>query len=210
MSSGTSSRSAASLTWQPSLLGGAPTLPDASFPVSRTSLDDDCWVDYAPDWLAGEADLFTTLLDLTPWSKRTRWMFDRLVDEPRLSASWSLDELPAAMPEVIGQIGALLSRRYGRPFDSVGFNLYRDGRDSVAWHRDRIPRAIAEPVVALVSLGMPRPFLLRAYGGGPSRRWRLGGGDLLVTGGLTQRRWEHAVPKVASAGPRISVAYRHG
>ena len=67
-----------------------------------------------------------------------------------------------------------------------------------------------EPIVALVSLGEPRKFLLRPRGGGKSRAFHLGGGDLLVTGGRTQRAWEHSVPKVAQAGLRISVAYRYG
>jgi alkylated DNA repair dioxygenase AlkB len=104
----------------------------------------------------------------------------------------------------------VLGDHYGIAFDSVGVNLYRDGSDSVAWHRDRIPKEIVDPVVALVSLGVPRTFLLRATGGGPSRSFKLGQGDLLVTGGQTQRRFEHSVPKVASSGPRISVAFRYG
>jgi alkylated DNA repair dioxygenase AlkB len=104
----------------------------------------------------------------------------------------------------------LLSERYGRQFDSVGFNLYRDGRDSVAWHADRISKEIDDPVVALVSLGDSRKFLLRPKGGGKSRAFLLSRGDLLVTRGKTQRTWEHSVPKVARAGPRISLAYRHG
>jgi alkylated DNA repair dioxygenase AlkB len=65
-------------------------------------------------------------------------------------------------------------------------------------------------VVALLSLGEPRKFLLRRKGGGPSRALMLGRGDLLITGGKTQRNWEHSVPKVARAGPRISIAYRYG
>jgi alkylated DNA repair dioxygenase AlkB len=89
-------------------------------------------------------------------------------------------------------------------------NLYRGGSDSVAWHRDRIPPEIADPVVALVSLGEPRTFLLRPQGGGNSIAFRLGHGDLLVTGGQTQRRFEHSVPKSKSSGPRISLAFRHG
>ncbi|MDQ3217880.1 MAG: alpha-ketoglutarate-dependent dioxygenase AlkB, partial [Actinomycetota bacterium] len=104
----------------------------------------------------------------------------------------------------------VLSEHYGVVFDSVGFNLYRDGKDSVAWHGDHIHKEIERPIVVLVSLGQPRRFLLRPKGGGRSRVFTLGGGDLLVTGGLTQRTWEHAVPKVAKAGPRISVAFRHG
>ena len=95
-------------------------------------------------------------------------------------------------------------------FDSLGINLYRDGTDSVAWHRDRIPGEIADPVVALVSLGEPRKFLLRPQGGGRSQAFRLGQGDLLVTGGQTQRRFEHCVPKAKSAGARVSLAFRHG
>jgi alkylated DNA repair dioxygenase AlkB len=89
-------------------------------------------------------------------------------------------------------------------------NLYRDGRDSVAWHRDRIAKEIEDPIVVLVSLGEPRRFLVRPHGGGRSRAFRLGRGDLLVTGGRFQREWEHSVPKVAKAGPRISIAFRHG
>jgi alkylated DNA repair dioxygenase AlkB len=103
-----------------------------------------------------------------------------------------------------------LGERYGNEFDSVGFNLYRDGRDSVAWHGDRISKNVSHPLVALVSVGEPRKFLMRPRGGGASKPFDLGGGDLLVTGGLAQREWEHSVPKVASAGPRISIAYRHG
>jgi hypothetical protein len=66
------------------------------------------------------------------------------------------------------------------------------------------------PIVAPVSLGAPRRFLLRPEGGGRSRAFVAGRGDLLVTGGTTQRTWEHAVPKVARAGPRPTVAFRHG
>jgi alkylated DNA repair dioxygenase AlkB len=103
-----------------------------------------------------------------------------------------------------------LSDRYGVAFDSVGFNLYRNGRDSVAWHRDRIRLEIEQPVIAIVSLGEPRKFLLRPRGGGASRPFLLGRGDLFVSGGRTNREWEHSVPKVARAGPRISLAFRHG
>jgi alkylated DNA repair dioxygenase AlkB len=92
----------------------------------------------------------------------------------------------------------------------MGLNLYRDGRDSVAWHGDRIAREITEPIVALVSLGDRRRFLARPRGGGRSIPFELGGGDLLVTGGTFQRRWEHSVPKVAAAGARVSIAFRHG
>jgi alkylated DNA repair dioxygenase AlkB len=137
-------------------------------------------------------------------------MYERRVREPRLTAPWSLASDAPLEPAVLEELRVALSARYGVVFDSAGFNLYRDGRDSVAWHADRIEKEIADPVIALVSLGEPRPFLLRPKGGGRSLRFRLGRGDLLVTGGATTRTWEHCVPKVARAGPRISVAYRHG
>ena len=144
------------------------------------------------------------------WQQRSRQMYDQAVVEPRLTAPWSLESGRPLEPSILERIRLVLSDRYGRLFDSVGFNLYRDGRDSVAWHGDRIDKEIEDPIVSLVSLGEPRKFLLRSKGGGASRTFMLGRGDLLVTGGKTQRTWEHSVPKVSRAGPRISLAYRHG
>ena len=73
-----------------------------------------------------------------------------------------------------------------------------------------IRKEIEEPIIALVSLGERRRFLLRPHGGGSSSAFSLGRGDLLVAGGRTNRDWEHSVPKVSRAGPRISLAFRHG
>ncbi len=103
----------------------------------------------------------------------------------------------------------VLSARYGVAFTQVGTNLYRDGADSVAWHGDRVARELPSAVVALVSLGTSRPFRLRPTGGGTSVGLLPGPGDLLVMGGTCQRTWQHAVPKVRAAGPRISVQFRH-
>jgi alkylated DNA repair dioxygenase AlkB len=137
-------------------------------------------------------------------------MYDKVVAEPRLTAYWHAGGGTPLEPPSLERMRSLLSDRYGTEFDSAGMNLYRDGRDSVAWHRDRIATEIADPLVVLVSLGEARRFLVRPHGGGRSRAFRLGGGDLLVTGGRFQREWEHSVPKVAKAGPRISIAFRHG
>jgi alkylated DNA repair dioxygenase AlkB len=137
-------------------------------------------------------------------------MYDREVDEPRLTAWQRVDDANPLRRRFLEDARVALSKRYGVEIDSVGINLYRDGADSVAWHRDRIPKEIIDPVVALVSVGQPRKFLLRQFGGGSSRVFKLGHGDLLVTGGQTQRRYEHSVPKVSSSGPRISLVFRHG
>ncbi len=147
-----------------------------------------------PGWLAGADDVFAELLDTLPWEQRSRRMYDGDVLEPRLTASWNASGGGVPLPPALGDAQRSLSTQYRVDFDSVGFNLYRDGRDSVAWHRDKIPQALVDPIVALVSLGEPRRLLLRPRGGGRSRRYLLSAGDLLVTGGR---------------GPRMSVAFRH-
>jgi alkylated DNA repair dioxygenase AlkB len=197
--------------WQPSLWAGQSPRVDRSFEgLARTELDRDSWVDHCPGWIAGGDQAFEELLRDVPWSQRRRWMYERQVDEPRLTSWQEFDGRSVSVARWLEEARASLSERYGVQFDSMGINLYRDGTDSVAWHRDRIPDDVLDPVVALVSLGEPRKFLLRPHGGGGSRAFRLGQGDLLVTGGQTQRRFEHSVPKVKVAGARLSLAFRHG
>jgi alkylated DNA repair dioxygenase AlkB len=200
------------LNWQPSLLkASTETRIDEAFrAVERIDLDPASWVDYDPAWVTGSDALFAELLEGRDWGQRSRPMYERRVKEPRLTSLWRAKSGEPLEPPILEAMRAALSQRYGRELDSVGFNLYRDGRDSVAWHGDRISKEIADPIVALVSLGEPRRFLLRPKEGGSSRAFHLGRGALLVTGGRTQREWEHSVPKVASAGPRMSLAFRHG
>ena len=196
---------------QPSLFDlDAPGFDRTFARLERIQLDPTAWVDVAPGWVSGSDALFRTLVDTLPWAQRRRFLYEKHRIEPRLTAGWHAGSGLPLLPPALEEMRAALSERYGVQFDSAGFNLYRNGRDSVAWHRDKIPQRIHQPVVALVSLGEPRRFLLRPRGGGTSRPFPLGHGDLLVTGGDTQRTWEHAVLKVAHAGPRISIAFRHG
>jgi alkylated DNA repair dioxygenase AlkB len=205
------STSAPDVAWQPSLWANQSPRVDRSYcGLERIHLDADSWVDHCPGWMSGSDQAFEELLRNVAWSQRRRWMYDRQVDEPRLTSWQKSDERSTVTSEWLEDARASLSGHYDVVFDSVGINLYRDGADSVAWHRDRIPAEIVDPVVALVSLGEPRKFLLRPEGGGRSRAFRLGNGDLLVTGGRTQRRFEHSVPKVKAAGARMSIVFRHG
>jgi alkylated DNA repair dioxygenase AlkB len=198
------------LAFQASLFDREEPSIDARFSeLQRIFLDEECWLDFQPGWVRGSDRLFLDILRSRRWNTRTRWMYERRVREPRLTAPWSLDSGVPLEPRILEEMRLRLSDRYGVVFDSAGFNLYRDGEDSVAWHGDKIDREVWEPIVVLVSLGEPRKFLLRPKGGGKSRAFLLGRGDLLVTGGRTQRLWDHAVPKVAYAGPRISIAFRH-
>ena len=199
---------------QESLLdaGGQPVLGELGASVQRTQLTDGAWVDLSFGWLSGSDVVFSRLAEAVPWRAEKRHMYDRVVDVPRLLCFYGEDEplpdpvLTAARQELNAHYGAEL----GEPFLTAGLCLYRDGRDSVAWHGDRYGRGAREDtMVAILSLGAPRAFSLRPRGGGKSLRYEVGHGDLLVMGGSCQRTWEHSVPKTAKAvGPRISVQFR--
>jgi len=181
--------------------------------VRRTELARGAWVDVRPGWLAGADQLFTRLAETVPWRAERRRMYDRVVDVPRLLCFYAEGE-PLPDPLVTrarDALGAYYAAELGEPFATAGLCLYRDGRDSVAWHGDTIGRGSSEDtIVAILSLGAPRALLLRpAGGGGPALRHDVGHGDLLVMGGSCQRTWQHAVPKTARpAGPRISIQFR--
>jgi alkylated DNA repair dioxygenase AlkB len=197
--------------WQTSLFGGLQPTFDADFAeLRRIELDDRTWADHAPSWLAGADQLLDELAATLPFRQRTGVrMYDRLVDEPRLSAWWKMSSGAAEPFPILAEMRQTLATRYAEPFDSIGFNLYRDGSDSVAWHADRHAHVVTNPVIAIVSLGAPRPFRLRPMGGGTSLSWNLGNGDLIVMGGACQHEWEHTVPKVrVTTGPRLSVTFR--
>ena len=199
------------LPFQPELFSAPVVEFDGSYVgMRRIALDEPSWVDHADGWVRGADALFETLLRARPWKQRTRWMYEREVREPRLAAPWSASSGDPLEPPILEAMRTSLSERYGVVFDSIGFNLYRDGQDSVAWHKDKIRADIGRPIIAIVSLGERRKLLLRPRGGGRSKTFFLGRGDLFVTGGQANREWEHTIPKVARAGPRISLAFRHG
>ncbi len=196
--------------WQASLFAAGDPEADPTFAgLRRLPLDDSSWIDHLPRWLSGSDHVFAELVARLPWRQRTVPMYERLVREPRLVWWWSEDDPPPPLP-VLDELRRALTARYDRAFDSIGCNYYRTGADSVAWHGDRLRHTQVDPIVAIVSVGAPRPFQLRPRGGGSSLSFLLGQGDLLVMGGAAQHDWEHAVPKVAVAGPRISITFRHG
>ncbi|WP_406369300.1 alpha-ketoglutarate-dependent dioxygenase AlkB [Streptomyces sp. NBC_00647] len=180
--------------------------------MRRTALGDGAWIDLLPGWLSGADELFARLAAEVPWRAERRQMYEQVVDVPRLLAYYRSDD-PLPHP-VLAEARDALSAHYadelGEPFTTAGLCYYRDGRDSVAWHGDRIGRGAREDtMVAIVSVGAPRDLVLRPRRGGDSVRRPLGHGDLIVMGGSCQRTWEHAIPKTSRAsGPRISVQFR--
>lgn len=190
---------------QQSLFGSRPPTVDVRFnALARRWLDDDAWVDYAPGWLQGDEQLFELIAARAEWSSPVVRMYDRVVQTPRLNSPVDCEWHPE-----LDHMVELLSDRYGVRLERVSAGYYRDGNDSVAWHGDRIARELPEATVATVSLAGPRRFMLRPRGGGSSVGYSLGHGDLIVMGGSCQRTWEHTIPKVASARPRIALMFRH-
>jgi alkylated DNA repair dioxygenase AlkB len=185
---------------------GDPSI-DADFAgIERQDIGRGAWLDFLPRWVLGSDRLFEDLEAGVSWQRHQMMMYDRIVDQPRLSAALAPEEWKS-WPLLL-EMAAALSGRYREEFSTCWVNFYRDGRDGVAWHGDRTGRREPEALVAIISLGHPRRFLLRPKGGGTSLRFDLGRGDLLVMGGSCQRTFEHSVPKTKHAGPRISVTFR--
>lgn len=204
---------AMTVNFQPSLLDSGPVPSLGSLAAAqRTELSRGAWVDVLPGWVTGSDELFQRLVDDVPWYAERRQMYERVVDVPRLLCFY--DEADVLPEPLLQQARESLSTHYhdelGEPFRTAGLCLYRDGADSVAWHGDTIGRGGNEDtMVAIVSLGAARRLMLRPRGGGGSRSFPLGHGDLIVMGGTCQRTWEHAIPKTQkSVGPRISVQFR--
>jgi len=193
------------------LLGADEPAIDRAARPERIALGGTSWVEVTRDWLRGADTLLDALVPVITWCQGRRRMYDRILDEPRLSQAFSAsDVLPHP---ALAAMRAALIERCAVPLGGIFLNYYRDGRDSVAWHGDRELRYLDDTLVAIVTLGAARPFLLRprrvdGEGGGRARDLRPGSGDLIIMGGRCQRDWEHAVPKVAAAGPRISVSIR--
>jgi alkylated DNA repair dioxygenase AlkB len=184
---------------------GIPAFDPVLGGVQRMDLGDGAWVDYLPHWLGGHEVVYRDLADAADWKQGRRLMYDRTVAVPRLTAA-----APEAGPGagLLLDMCAALEHHYGVGFAGVTLAWYRDGRDSVAPHGDRIGRLCDDTVIAIVSVGAPRRFLLHPAGGGRSVSFSPGWGDLLVMGGNCQRTWLHSVPKVARADPRISIQFR--
>jgi alkylated DNA repair dioxygenase AlkB len=193
---------------QRSLFASGEVVLDRDAHWEHLVLDEASWVDRCRNHLLGADAVLDAVIAALPWRCGRRYMYDRMVDDPRLSYRAPGPEL---IPHpVLVQVRDALAARYRVPLGAPAFNYYRDGDDSVAPHRDRELRDTSDALVCVLTLGATRPFRLRPHGrtGGRSYDLAPASGDLLVMGGACQRDWEHAVPKVRAAGPRVSVTWR--
>jgi alkylated DNA repair dioxygenase AlkB len=200
------------------LFGAGPPVFDVRLArVRRFELEHGAWLEHHSGWLDGHARVFEELRANAAWVQHRRMMYEREVDVPRLIAPAPIDAETGAtknenLARLLRSLAETLSSRYGRPFESISLAYYRDGRDSVAFHGDKVGRLVDDSVVATVSVGAPRHFLIKPnpkiQRGGESLSFELGWGDLFVMGGACQRTWQHAIPKCAKAEPRISIMFR--
>lgn len=171
--------------------------------------DDEGGIRYWPDFVdAQTADAWFAALQDADWKEQRRPMYDRVVDVPRLLAGYAIGEWPAALP--LADMLQRVQRAAPADYNAVGLNLYRDGRDSVAMHNDKLHTIGPGKPIALVSLGNPRRMRIRAKTGK-----RVGidlvlePGSLLVMSHASQLTHEHGIPKtVRPVGPRMSVVFR--
>jgi alkylated DNA repair dioxygenase AlkB len=188
--------------------------PDAT--PERIALDDTAWVDVTRGWLHDADDVYAALTELVPWRQGRVFRYERYLDEPRMGA-WYGRDTPYPHP-AITEAHRSIQRRYRVTFGGVGLAFYRDGRDSVAFHRDTDLRYCENTVIAILSLGARRPWLLQPRHAERDRDDATkgaidlspAGGDLIVLGGKAQANWLHAVPKVRGPLPaaRISAQWR--
>jgi alkylated DNA repair dioxygenase AlkB len=180
---------------------------DATFAdARRIELDETSWIEHVPGWLHASGHLFDELMETATWEQRSRWMYERKVLEPRLTAEYP--DIAASPQELLHTVAETLSDYYGVDYRRIWINLYRNHRDSTSWHGDPIGKLQETSTVPVLSLGATRRFLIKPAEGGKSLSLTVASGDLVVMGGRSQRDWRHSVPKQATAaGPRVSVNF---
>lgn len=181
-------------------------------------------VRYWPDFLPDHAQWFEQLRDTLAWQQDEILMYGRPCKIPRLNA-WYADAgmhyaysgLQLALhpwTDALQALKAKVEQQVGASFNSVLANLYRDGRDSVAWHSDDEPELGARPIIASLSLGATRRFSFRPkLSGGKTGRDSIHhidllGGSLLLMQGGTQQLWLHQLPKQTGCEARINLTFR--
>ena len=192
--------------------------------MQRIELHAGAWVETWDAWLRSDeaALLAATLVRELTWEQRHIVLFGKPVLQPRLIA-WA-GELPyrysgqtlepRPWPSAVRAIAARVVATARVPFNHVLMNRYRDGNDSMGYHADGEPELGPDPVVATLSLGQTRRFMLRRHArtnDEPPLVLPLRDGSLLIMGGTCQRHYRHAIPRESGPGleERISLTFRH-
>ncbi|RFU49188.1 alpha-ketoglutarate-dependent dioxygenase AlkB [Paraburkholderia sp. DHOC27] len=177
---------------------------------TQVTQDDDGGICYLPACLgaAHAQQWFDVLLKDAGWGAYRRKMYDREVAVPRLITGYA-DDAPS-LPEPLAEAFALVRERVNAPFNHVGLNLYRDEKDSVALHGDKVDKLVQGEPIAILSLGETRRMSIRArHEPVRVRHIDLEAGSVLIMSYESQLTHEHGIPKLTRpCGPRISLAFR--
>lgn len=179
-------------------------------------------VTFHPNFFSvNEADgFFQVLQDRLAWQQEPIWMFGKQVLQPRLTALYGDPKVPygysgiameaSPFTEELELIKNRLQAFTQQEFTHVLCNYYRDGQDSMGWHRDNEPVLGKNPTIASLTFGATRSFQLRPYGKKePKLNLELSHGSLLLMGGESQHFWEHQLPKTKKVlAPRINLTFR--
>jgi alkylated DNA repair dioxygenase AlkB len=193
--------------------------PNLSY--SKEILDTGCELIYYPHFLTGYAtSLFSSLYSTLNWQEEYLTMFGKTVQSPRLMALYGdsgvsyrysgLEHKAACWTRDLIDINELVAQVSGLSFNSALANLYRNGEDSMGWHSDDETELGLNPVVASISLGAERDFILRNKSDSSEKhKFNLANGSLLIMQGQTQQRWQHSLPKrKRCVDPRINLSFR--
>jgi alkylated DNA repair dioxygenase AlkB len=195
--------------------GQGATNPTSEF--QRIELDQTSWVDVCRSWLSEPDELFVHLRDTVSWRSTQLFRYEVSVEEKRLSAGWRRGR-PLPHP-VLADVTRAIQRRYKVEFEGFSMIQYRDNNDGQGFHRDTDMRWLDDTIIAVLTLGAQRPWLLRPRtnrfgldGPGTTHDLSPASGDLLVMGGRSQADWEHSVPYLRRTQPdvgmRISLQWR--
>lgn len=189
---------------------------DRSVAFERTALDETSWVDVARGWMAGADEVGEHLLAEVPWRSSRLFRYDHVVEEKRLGSFWARRSGRPIPHPALAEATRVLQHHYGVTFDGFGMIQYRDGSDGQGFHRDTDMRWLDDTLIAILTFGAQRPWLLRPAGGrwrepaGPDLDLSPASGDLLVLGGRAQADWLHSVAYQPGRPlvPRVSIQWR--
>lgn len=179
---------------------------DRKAPVERTWLDEHSWVDVVRGFAHDTDATFERLVNEVAWTQNRQIRGGRKVDDPRLDGMLRFEQAEA--DPMFRFTRLILDARYRVKLAGPHLVYYRNGRDSMGFHRDDEMRWLDNTVIAGLALGATRPFQLVARAGGDVTSIDVGAGDLYVMGGRCQADWYHGVPKLPECGPKISAVWR--
>ena len=188
--------------------------------MERLDLGEGSWVDVIRGWVPAAGEVYEHLLRTVAWKGSQLFRYDHVVEENRVGSWWASGRgMPLPHP-ALAEATRVLQHRYHVTFDGFALLQYRSGSDGQAFHRDTDMKYLEDTIIAVLSFGATRPWLLRPRsakhadvpGKGATHDLAPGSGDLLVMGGRCQADWEHSVPYLgaqSTVGPRISIQWRH-